>query len=59
MPGQVKAAAKELPVLDEANVLGVLTEALTADVHAILANQTSLVRAHTAATCKPRKIMSE
>jgi len=38
-----------LAELLEANILGVLTEALTADVHAILADQTTLVRADTAA----------
>lgn len=36
-------------VLDKANVLGVLAEALAADVHAILADQTALVGADAAA----------
>lgn len=34
--------------LDEADVLALLTEALTADVQTILADQTGLVRADTA-----------
>lgn len=34
--------------LDEANVGGLLTEALTADVEAVLADQTGLVGADTA-----------
>jgi hypothetical protein len=34
--------------LDEANVVGLLTEALTADVEAVLADQTGLVLADTA-----------
>ena len=38
-----------LAELGETNILGVLTEALTADVHAILADQTTLIRADTAA----------
>jgi hypothetical protein len=38
-----------LAELLETNILGVLAEALTADVHAILADQTTLVRADTAA----------
>ncbi len=36
--------------LDEANVLGVLPEALAADVEAVLADEAPLVGAHTAAT---------
>jgi len=40
---------KRLPVLGEANVGALLTEALTADVQAVLADQTSLVGADTAA----------
>lgn len=35
--------------LDEANVVGVLPEALTADVQVVLADDTTLVAAHTAA----------
>ena len=38
-----------LPVLDEANVGGLLTEALTADVEAVLADETGLVGADAAA----------
>jgi hypothetical protein len=38
-----------LTVLDEANVLGVLAEALAANVHAVLADQTTLVGADAAA----------
>jgi hypothetical protein len=34
--------------LDEANVSGLLTEALTADVEAVLADETGLVGADTA-----------
>ena len=37
------------PHLDEANVSGLLTEALTADVQAVLADETVRVAAHTAA----------
>ena len=37
-----------LSVLEEANVVGILTEALTAQVQVILADQTSTVSAHTA-----------
>ena len=44
----VRARLYCLAVLDEANVLGVLAEALAADVHAVLADQTTLVRADTA-----------
>lgn len=36
--------------LDEANVLGILPEALAADIQAVLANQAPLVGAHTAAS---------
>jgi len=36
------------PYLDEANVGGLLSEALTADVQAVLADETSLVLADTA-----------
>lgn len=36
--------------LDEANVVGVLPEALTADVQVVLADDTALVAAHTAAS---------
>ena len=45
-----------LTVLDEPNVLGVLAEALAADVHAVLADQTTLVRADTAAEKKKQKL---
>lgn len=38
-----------LSVLDEANILGLLTEALTAEVQIIFADQTSLVLADAAA----------
>lgn len=38
----------DLPVLDETNVGSLLAEALTADVEAVLADQTSLVGADTA-----------
>ena len=38
-----------LPVLNEANVGGLLAEALTADVEAVLADETGLVGADTAA----------
>jgi len=40
--------AKGLVVLDEPNVLGVLAEALPADVQVVLANDTPLVRADSA-----------
>ena len=40
----------DLSVLNEANVGGLLTEALTADVEAVLADETGLVGADTAAT---------
>ena len=39
-----------LTVLDEANVLGILTEALTAQIQAILADETSAVGTDTAFT---------
>jgi hypothetical protein len=39
---------KDLTVLDEANVGALLTEALTADVEAVLADQTSRVGADAA-----------
>jgi hypothetical protein len=44
--------------LDEANVVGVLPEALAADVQVVLADDAALVAAHTAAgqTAKPRDI---
>ena len=49
--------------LDEADVLGVLTEALSADVEAVLADQTPVIGAHTAAgihrTTLPRKISGQ
>lgn len=38
------------PVFDEANVARPFTEALTADVHAVFSDETTLVAAHTAAT---------
>ena len=37
------------PHLDEANVLGILPEALSADVEAILTDQTPVISAHSAA----------
>jgi hypothetical protein len=37
------------PHLDEANVVGVLPEALAADVQVVLADDTTLVAAHAAA----------
>lgn len=43
------AATAFLTHLDEADILGVLTEALAADVEAVLADQTPVVGAHTAA----------
>lgn len=39
-----------LAVLDEANVVGLLPEALAADVQAVLADETTLVTANAAAT---------
>ena len=45
---------RRLAVLDEANVLGVLAEALPADVHAVLADETALVGAHAAAEREQR-----
>lgn len=53
MPYKVRRRLKSQvaggPHLDEADVLGVLTEALAADVQAILADQTVVVAAHAAA----------
>ena len=39
---------RNLPYLVETNVLGLLTEALTAEVEVVLANKTGLVLADTA-----------
>ena len=47
--GQQIAVWRDDPHLDEADVLGVLAEALPADVEAVLADQTPVVSAHTAA----------
>ena len=53
-PGVVSSLPREpdLPVLLEANVGGVLTEAATADVERVLADQTTARVAHTAARKK-------
>lgn len=45
VPGR---GGNRLAVLDEANVVGLLAEALTADVEAVLADQTSTVSADAA-----------
>lgn len=46
---QIPFPGTNLPVLDEADVVRLLTEALTADVEAVLADQTGLVGADAAA----------
>ena len=45
-----RRAGTDLTVLVETDVLSLLTEALTADVHPVLADETTAVRADTAST---------
>ena len=45
----IRNRARECAYLDETDVLGVLPEALTADVEAVLADQAVAIAAHTAA----------
>jgi hypothetical protein len=48
MDVNLEVSRPQFSYLDEANVRGLLTEALTADVEAVLADQTGLVGADTA-----------
>lgn len=50
--GNPTARGNGLPVLDEANLVGALAEALAADVHAVLADEGALVAADAAARGK-------